>query len=129
LTAILRKLESPLSKANLQLIGRAFLKHLPQDCRTALAKRHKSDGDQFAKGAAQGDELTLSRLLVEMSLVGPAKDAYSKDGGALIESVAKRLRISVEKIAKDVVAESAARRSKRAEGTKARERTKKPSAA
>jgi len=100
LTAILQKITAPLTKADLQLVGREFLRHIPQEQRVALAKRHKADGDQLAEGAAKGDELTLSRLLIEMALIGPAKDAYSKDGGALIESVAKRLRIPVEKIAK-----------------------------
>jgi ParB family transcriptional regulator, chromosome partitioning protein len=51
LTAILGKIESPLSKANLQLIGSAFFEHLPQECRTALAKRHKADASQFIKEA------------------------------------------------------------------------------
>lgn len=113
LTGVLGKIESPLTKANLQLIGRAFLKHLPQDCRTALAKRHKAEAAQFAQEAAtNGNELALCQFLVEMALIEPATSAYSQEGGALIQSVAKRLRVPVEKIAKATGAERAAQRKK-----------------
>jgi len=116
LTAILSKIESPLNKANLQLVGRSFFGHLPQECRTALAKRHKTDANKFAQEAmASGDELSVSRFLVEMALVEPAINAYSKEGGALIQSVAKRLRVPIERIAKDAAADFAARRKKRGE--------------
>ena len=92
------------------------LGHLPQECRTALAKRHKTDANKFAQEAlASGDELSVSRFLVEMALVEPAINAYSKEGGALIQSVAKRLRVPIERIAKDAAADFAARRKKRGE--------------
>ena len=126
LAAILNKIESPLNKANLQLIGRSFLGHLPQECRTALAKRHKADASKFAQEAtASGDESSLCRLLVEMALIQPAMNAYLKEGGALIQSVAKRLRVPIERIAKDAAAEFAARRKKGNEQTSTPKRGKK----
>jgi hypothetical protein len=66
------------------------------------------------------DEAGYSRLLIEMSLLDATYNSYSRDGAQLLDGVAKRYRVNIQKITESVAAEFAARRKKRQEREKAR---------
>ena len=128
LTAILEKIATPLSKADLELVAREFLNRLPNEHRTLLSERHAPSSAK-GKGAKAGengaalknlDETGYSRLLIEISLLDAAHNAYSRDGAERLEAVAKRYRVNVQKIRDSVAAEFASRRKKRLERAKAK---------
>ncbi len=122
LAAILDKISAPLSKADLELIAREFIGRLPQEYRAILSQRHsrmpingkERKGDGEAGNTFKGlDETGYSRLLIELSLVETAHNAYAQDAAERLEAVAKRYRVNAEKIGQAVAAEFAERRKKR----------------
>lgn len=121
LTAIVTKVASPLSKADLELVAREYVNRLPQECKTILVQRHapSSTGKQPKSAVEVGptlknlDEIGYARLLIEVSLLDAAYNSYSRDGAACLETVAKRYRVNVSKIAESVAAEFTARKKKR----------------
>jgi hypothetical protein len=128
LTAVLEKIATPLSKADLELVAREFLNRLPNEHRTFLSERHAPSSAK-GKGVKAGengtalknlDETGYSRLLIEISLLDAAHNAYSRDGAERLEAVAKRYRVNVQKIRESVAAEFASRRKKRLERAKAK---------
>jgi ParB family chromosome partitioning protein len=128
LDAILEKVTSPLSKADLELVIREYVNRLPQDHRTILAQRHSpppTNGKQAKAPAEIGnslknlDEAGYSRLLIEISLLDATYNAYSRDGSERLDAVAKRYRVNAGKIAESVAAEFKARLQKRSEREKA----------
>jgi len=130
LAAILEKVTAPLINIDLDLICREFLNRLPHEHRTLLAERHSpspANGKQTKpaveiSGALKNlDEAGYSQLLIEISLLDAAHNAYSRDGGERLESAAKRYRVNVQKIADTVAAEFAARRKRRDERRKPKE--------
>lgn len=123
LGAILSKITSPLAKPDLALIGEAMLDRLPHEQARHVALRHKllagekaSDATNFSRllvtHLKRLDETGLCCLLVELSLQDAATNFYSKDAPALLEAVAKRHRISVEKVANAVKMEFEVKRKK-----------------
>jgi len=123
LAAILAKVTAPLAKADLELIGREFINHLPQQYRTLLRERHapvpagksKSNPPEIEAFSGDLDEAGYSRLLIEISLLDAAYNAYSQDGAKRLEAVARRYRVNVERIAVAVAAEFSSNRKKREE--------------
>lgn len=128
LAAILGKVTAPLAKADLDLVAREFIQHLPQQYKTILTERHtipQAKGKQTKPTADSGnalrnlDEAGYNRLLIELSLLDAAYNSYSRDGAERLEAVAKRYRVNVAKIAELVAAEFAMKRKKREERRKA----------
>jgi ParB family transcriptional regulator, chromosome partitioning protein len=123
LAEVLRKVGAPLDRADLALIGNAMLEKVEPLRREALARRHKVvDGSasevtypQVQKGLQrllrQQDESGLSKLIVEIVLLG-AVDAVSQDDADVLLSTARRHRIDVAKVQKTVEAEFAAKQAK-----------------
>lgn len=129
LAAAIEKVNVPLSKADLELIARAFMERLSQDERMVLAERRSgpaTTGKQPPAAAEMSgafkrcDETGYSRLLIEMALLECAHNPYLRDGAARLEAAAKRYRVNVEKITASVAAEFAARRKKREKDQKNR---------
>lgn len=125
LNAVLQKVTNPLSKADLDVVAREYINRLPQEYKTILAQRHSpapTNGKQQKPPAEIGlknlDDAGYSRLLIELSLLEAAYNSYSRDGAERLETVAKRYRVSVPKIAESVAAEFTARRKKREERRK-----------
>jgi ParB family transcriptional regulator, chromosome partitioning protein len=123
LAEVLRKVGAPLDRADLVLIANAMLERTEPLRRETLARRHKMvDGStsevtypQVQKGLArllrQLDESGLSKLIVEIVLLGSAESA-SQEETDVLTTTAKRHRVDVAKVRATVVAEFAARQAK-----------------
>ena len=125
LNAILQKVTTPLTKADLDLLSREFINRLPQEYKTILTQRHIAappSGKQQKPPAEIGlkdlDEPGYNRLLIEIALLDAAYNSHSRDGAERLETVAKRYRVNVAKIADSVAAEFTVRRKKRDERRK-----------
>jgi ParB family chromosome partitioning protein len=128
LKSILEKVDSPLTKPDLELLTREFANRIPQEYRKILSQRHsptpmnakqKNKPAEIAATSKNLDEAGYSRLLMELALVDATYNSYSRDGAERLEAVAKRYRVNVSKIAESVAAEFAARGKKRDERKKA----------
>ncbi len=125
LAEVLKKVGAPLDRADLALVASATLEKMEPLRREALARRHKMvDGStsevtypQVQKGLAlllrQLDESGLSKLIVEVALLGSVESASQAETDAL-SAAAKRHRVDVEKVRKSVEAEIAAKQAKQA---------------
>lgn len=125
LAAVLRKVGAPLDRADLALVASAMLEKMEPLRREALARRHKLvDGSvrevtfpqmqkEFARLLRQLDEIGLSKLLVEMALLGSIESALPEGADAL-NAAARRHRVDVAKLRKDVEADLAAKQAKAA---------------
>jgi ParB family transcriptional regulator, chromosome partitioning protein len=123
LAEVLRKVGAPLDRADLVLIANAMLDRTEPLRRDILARRHKMvDGStsevtypQVQKGLArllrQLDESGLSKLIVEIVLLGSAESA-SQEETDVLTTTAKRHRVDVAKVRATVVAEFAERQAK-----------------
>ena len=129
LAAILQKVAAPLTKADLELVARDFVNRLPQEYRTLLSQRHSpvsakskppKPAVEIGSALKNLDEAGYSRLLIEMSLLDAAHNAYAREGGERLEAVAKRYRVNVQKIAESVAAEFASKRRRREQRQKAK---------
>ena len=116
LAVILTKITAPLQKGELMLIAESLLSHMQHDHARPIALRHKllpdtkaSDSTNFSRLVQTHlktlDETGLCRLLVEIALQEHATNFYSKEAPVILDTAAKRHRVSVEKIAQGVAAE------------------------
>jgi hypothetical protein len=120
---MLKRISSPLERADLVLAVNAMLEKMEPMRREILARRHKMvDGSasevtypQVQKGLAlllrQLDESGLSKLIVEIALLASVESA-SQEGTDALTAAAKRHRVDVEKVRKTVEAELAAKQAK-----------------
>jgi ParB family chromosome partitioning protein len=123
LAEVLRKVGSPLDRADLASIADVMLEKAEPLRREALARRHKMvDGTdsevtypQVQKGLQrllrQLDEAGLSKLIVEILLLGTVEAAPQAENDVLIVA-AKRHRVDVAKVRTTVEAEFAAKQKK-----------------
>jgi len=123
LAEVLKKVGSPLDRADLVFITEALLDKVEPLRREALARRHKMvDGTasevtypQVQRGLQrllrQLDESGLSKLMVEIVLLGCTESSTHDETDALIAS-AKRHRVDVDKVRQSVEAEFAAKQAK-----------------
>jgi ParB family chromosome partitioning protein len=123
LAEVLKRIGSPLDRADLVLIASALLNKLEPLRKEMLARRHKLiEGtasavtyqqvqQAIAKLLRQADEPALSRLLIEVTLLGIVDQAYQGDAD-LLTTTAKRHRVDVVKVRKAVEQEFAAKRDK-----------------
>jgi len=125
LAEVLKKVGSPLDRADLVLIANAMLEKTEPLRREALARRHKMvDGSanevtypQVQKGLQrllrQLDESGLSKLIVEIALLGSVESG-SQDETDALTATAKRHRVDVAKVRNTVEVGFAARQAKQA---------------
>jgi ParB family chromosome partitioning protein len=123
LAEVLRKVGAPLDRADLVLIANAMLERMEPLRRETLARRHKMvDGTgsevtfpQVQKGLErllrQLDESGLSKLIVEMVLLGSAEAASPEETDALT-ATARRHRVDVAKVRQSVEAEFTVKQAK-----------------
>ena len=123
LAEVLKKVGSPLERADLVLIAETMLRKAEPMHQEVIAKRHKMvDGQtsevtypQVQKGLQrllrQLDESGLSKLVVEIVLLGSVEAIPQGDADTLI-TVARRHRVDVAKVRQTVDVEFAARRKK-----------------
>jgi ParB family chromosome partitioning protein len=123
LAEVLKKVGSPLDRADLVFIAETLLDKVEPLRREALARRHKMvDGTgsevtypQVQKGLQrllrQLDESGLSKLIVEIVLLGSVEASPQGDADMLI-AAAKRHRVDVAKVRTTVEAEFAAKQAK-----------------
>jgi ParB family chromosome partitioning protein len=125
LAEVLKKVSSPMERADLILAAEVLLRKAEPMHQEALARRHKMvDGTasevtypQVQKGLArllrQLDESGLSKLMVEIVLLGGAESVTHDETDALI-TTAKRHRVDVAKVRQSVEAKFAAKQAKAA---------------
>jgi len=125
LAAVLRKVSAPLDRADLTLVANTMLEKMEPLRREALARRHKLvDGStrevtfpmmqkELARLLRQLDEIGLCKLLVEMALFGSVESS-SPEGADALTTAARRHRVDVAKLRKDVEADLAAKQAKAA---------------
>jgi ParB family chromosome partitioning protein len=116
LAKVLERVAAPLKKADLLAVAQYTIGHLSYNQVPVLAKRHKVENskttkppqEMLMKKISTYDEATLSRLLLEISLLDSAyqRGDVSQD---LLMDAAKRFRVDVEKVEKAVAAEFAAK--------------------
>jgi hypothetical protein len=105
LAAILERVSVPLKKTDLLTIAQYVLASVPHNRLPFLAKRHKlevgksstSPAELLAKHVSRYDESSLSRLLLEISLL---ELAYRSGGDAesdILLTTAKRYRIDTRR--------------------------------
>jgi ParB family transcriptional regulator, chromosome partitioning protein len=123
LAEVLKKVGSPLDRADLVFITEALLDKVEPLRREALARRHKMvDGmaskvtyPQVQKGLArllrQLDESGLSKLIVEIVLLGSVESVTQDETDALTV-VARRHRVDMAKVRQTVETEFAAKLAK-----------------
>jgi ParB family chromosome partitioning protein len=119
LAKVLERVAAPLKKADLLAVAQYTIGHLSYNQVPVLAKRHKVENskttkppqEMLMKKISTYDEATLSRLLLEISLLDSAYQRGDVSQDLLIDA-AKRFRVDVEKVEKSVAAEFAAKRSK-----------------
>ena len=115
----MERVSVPLKKADLLTVAHYLIDHLPHSHVPILAKRHKVETEKvskspqelLAKRVGTYDEVTLCRILLEISLLD---SAYQRSGTSedFLTDAAKRYRVDVEKLQKAVAAEFAAKREK-----------------
>jgi ParB family chromosome partitioning protein len=125
LAEVLKKVSSPMDRADLILAAEALLRKAKPMHQETLARRHKMvDGTasevtypQVQKGLQrllrQLDESGLSKLMVEIVLLGSAESVTQDAADALI-TTAKRHRVDVAKVRQSVEVEFAAKQAKTA---------------
>jgi ParB family chromosome partitioning protein len=123
LAEVLKRIGSPLDRADLVLIASALLNKLEPMRKELLERRHKliektasevtyqQVQQAIGKLLRQADEAALSKLLIEVSLLEIVDHASPGDDDALA-TTAKRHRVDVVKVRKAVEQEFAAKRAK-----------------
>lgn len=141
LAEVLKRVGSPLDRADLVLVASALLNKLEPMRKEVFARRHKlidKTGSEvtfpqvqqaIAKLLRQADEAALSKLLIEVILLEVADHPSQSDTDALT-TTAKRHRVDVVKVRKAVEQEFAAKRDKQEskQKTAAKKTTAKPAA-
>jgi len=123
LAEVLKKVSAPLDRSDLVLVASAMLEKTEPLRRETLARRHKMvDGTasevtypQVQKGLAlllrQLDESGLSKLMVEIVLLGSVESTAQQESDPLI-AAARRQRVDMAKLRKTVEAEFSAKQAK-----------------
>jgi ParB family chromosome partitioning protein len=123
LAEVLKKVSSPMHRADLVLTAEVMLRKAEPMHQEAIAKWHKmverteheATYPQVQKGLQrllrQLDENGLSKLIVEIVLLGSVESSSQQETDTLI-AAAKRHRVDAEKVRKTVEAELAAKRAK-----------------
>jgi ParB family chromosome partitioning protein len=123
LAEVLKRIGSPLDRADLALVASALLNKLEPMRKEMLARRHKLiEGtasevtyqqvqQAITKLLRQADDAALSKLLIEVALLDVVDQASQGDADVLT-TTAKRHRVDVVKVRKAVEQEFAARRAK-----------------
>lgn len=136
LAEVLKKVGAPLDRADLVLVSSAMLEKMEPSRSETVARRHKMiEGSsrevtypEVQKGLArllrQLDESGLSKLIVEIALLGYAEASSPSETDAL-SAAAKRHRVDVEKVQKTVEAEFAAKQTKQAKKQSPKKRSAK----
>ena len=128
LAAVLKSFALPLKKADVLLVVRFIVSRLQFAQVLQIARRHKMavDGNTGAperdliKHVSRFEEAELCRFLLELSLLDSAYRLPSKDSEDTLLGAAKRLRIDVEKIEKEVAQKFAAKRKNQERQTSAK---------
>lgn len=125
LAEVVKKVSAPMVRADLVLVANAILERTEPMRRETLARRHKmvdgSSSDVTCPHVQKGlqrllrqlDESGLSKLIVEIVLLGSAESA-SQDETDVLTATAKRHRVDVAKVRTAIEAEFAARQAKAA---------------
>jgi hypothetical protein len=121
LATILQRVSAPLKKADLLAVAHYLIGHLSYSQVPALAKRHKVEAKKdsasaqelLAKQVGTYDEVTLCKLLLEISLLDSAYQRSPASRADVLADAAKRYRVDTEKLQKAVAEELAAKREKK----------------
>jgi ParB family transcriptional regulator, chromosome partitioning protein len=125
LAEVLKKVGAPMDRADLVLIASTMLERTEPLFRETLARRHKMvDGSSsevtypqvqkvLQRLMRQLDESGLSKLIVEIVLLGSVESAAPEEGD-MLTTTAKRHRVDVAKVRTAVEAEFAAKQAKAA---------------
>lgn len=124
LAAVLQRVSPPLKKSDLFLVAHYFISRLQFAEIAQIAKRHKVEVDAtngapeqaLLKHVSRLDEVQLSRLLMELSLISFASRVPSKDGSDVLLTTAKHYRIEIEKLKKEVAQKFAEKQKKQTKG-------------
>jgi ParB family chromosome partitioning protein len=123
LAEILKRIGAPMGRADLALVASGLLSKLEPIRKEVLVRRHKlveKTNDKvtypqvqqaIAKLIRQGDEVALSKLLIEVTLLDVV-DLTSQGDADVLTATAKRLRVDTAKVRKAVEEEFAAKRAK-----------------
>jgi ParB family transcriptional regulator, chromosome partitioning protein len=123
LAEVLKRIGAPLGRADLALVASALLNKLEPLRREVLARRHKliektdykvtypQVQQAIAKLLRQADEVALSKLLIEVTLL-ELVDHPSQGDADLLDATAKRHLVDVVKVRHAVEQEFAAKRAK-----------------
>jgi ParB family chromosome partitioning protein len=123
LAEILKRIGAPMGRADLALVASALLSKLEPMRKEILVHRHKliekindkvtypQVQQAIAKLLRQSDEVALSKLLIEITLM-EVVDQTSQGDTDVLGATAKRLRVDVVKVHKAVEEEFAAKRAK-----------------
>lgn len=122
LAAILQRVSPPLKKSDLCLVAHYLISRLQFAEVAQIAKRHKIEVDAtngapeqaLLKHVSRLDEIELSRLLMELSLISMASRVPSKHESDVLLSTAKHYRIEIEKLQKEVAQKFAEKQKKQA---------------
>lgn len=127
LAAILQRVSPPLKKSDLCLVGHYLISRLQFAEVAQIAKRRKVEFDATNGAPEQAllkhvnrlDEIELSRLLIELSLISSASRVPSKHETDILLSTAKHYRIEMEKLEKEVAKNFAEKQKKQAKTKRA----------
>jgi ParB family transcriptional regulator, chromosome partitioning protein len=123
LAEILKRIGAPMGRADLALVANTLLNKLEPMRKEVLARRHKlieKTNDKvtypqvqqaIAKLLRQGEEVALSKLLIEVTLLDVV-DLTSQGDADVLTATAKRLRVDVVKVRKAVEEQFTAKRAK-----------------
>lgn len=122
LAAILHRVSSPLKKSDLFLVAQYLISRLQFAEVAQIAKRHKIEVDAtngipeqaLLKHVSRLDEIELSRLLMDLSLISFASRVPSKNESDVLLTTAKHYRIEIEKVEKEVAQKFAEKQNKQA---------------
>jgi len=121
LAAILQRVSPPLKKSDLFLVAHYLFSRLQFAEVAQIAKRHKVEVETnsapeqaLLKHISRLDDVELSRLLIELSLISMASSVPSKHETDALLTTAKHYRIDIEKLEKEVVQKFAEKQKKQA---------------
>lgn len=120
LAATLQRLSPPLKKSDLFLVAQYLISRLQFAEVAQIAKRHKVGVDAtngvpeqaLLKHVSRLDEIELSRLLMELSLISLASRVPSKHESDVLLTTAKHYRVEIEKLEKEVAQKFAEKQKK-----------------
>ncbi|HKW17060.1 MAG TPA: ParB/RepB/Spo0J family partition protein [Terriglobales bacterium] len=127
LAATLQRVSPPLKKSDLLLVAQYLISRLQFAEVAQIAKRHKVEVDAtngvpeqiLLKHVSRLDDIELSRLLIELSLISLASRVPSKQETDVLLTTAKHYRIEIEKLEKEVAQKFADKQKKETKAKKA----------